>query len=51
MLKSGYYWVKYHGEWMPAEWSDSLGCWSLCGYDGPIEVVELEDVGDRLEHA
>jgi hypothetical protein len=50
-LASGYYWVNYHGEWMPAHYSADIDNWSLCGYDGPVHSDELGEIGDELTHS
>lgn len=47
---SGYYWIKYRGEWKPAHYSSRMDMWSLIGYDGPVDEDELDTVGEELEH-
>jgi hypothetical protein len=49
MREPGYYWVKYRGVWMPADYESF--CWMLIGYDGPVREEELDEIGERLEHS
>ena len=45
---AGYYWVKYQGAWVPAEYS-SNGYWMLIGCEGPAREEELDEVGASME--
>ena len=45
-MKPGYYWVNYHGEWMPAQYS-SYGYWIVIGYDGSVDSEDVE-VGEEI---
>jgi len=44
----GYYWIKYHGEWMPAEWASSF--WMIIGYDGTCNDDEFDEIGEEISH-
>ncbi len=43
----GFYWVRYRGNWMVAEWACDV--WFFAGRDDDADESELEEVGQRIE--
>lgn len=46
---AGYYWVKYGGEWVIAEWTgngEHYGVWMLCGDECVKITEEFEEVDE-----
>lgn len=51
-MKEGFYWLKYNGKWIPAEYkSYGNGYWFIVGDDCPIDVDDryIGEVGERIE--
>jgi len=49
--KSGFYWVKYGGEWIPAQYdeSDHSYPWQIMACDEIFTGGEFEEIGERIE--
>ena len=47
MRESGFYWVKYGGDWIVAEWY--VNYWLITGEEHPIYVSEMGETGERIE--
>ena len=45
MRKSGFYWVKYWGEWQVAEYDDKSCSWTLCGRC--CNQINLDQIDER----
>jgi hypothetical protein len=49
MRESGWYWVKYQGDWQPAEYNDKVEMWFIISLDFAIEDSDLDEIGDAIE--
>lgn len=47
MRQSGYYWVKYNGEWEVAEYFESWNNWNQCGVLQDYEDSDFEEIDER----
>lgn len=52
--EDGWYWVRYAGEWLPAEYHfrpySSGECWTMRdGYGDTYADKHLQDIGPRIE--
>lgn len=43
---TGYYWIRYFDEWMPAEWAE--GVWWVIGGDEAVSENDIDEVGAHL---
>lgn len=43
----GFYWVKYCGNWIVAEWWLGFGNWSIPGSEDSILEKELDEIDER----
>lgn len=48
MREEGYYWVKYKGDWVIAEWAKlSKPCWFITGYNDVIPLNLITEIDER----
>lgn len=48
MREEGYYWVKYQGEWIIAEWAKlSKHCWFRTGYNDVLPLKLITEIDER----
>ena len=45
----GFYWVKYLGEWLVAEYSGKYGDWGMSFYDHLFKDEDFDIIGDCVE--
>lgn len=51
MREEGYYWVKYGGLWIVAQWQLSNRLWWVCGYEYSVSETDFEEIDEkRLTH-
>ena len=48
MREDGFYWVKYCGNWVVAEWWLGFGNWSISGSEDSVLDRELDQIDERL---
>lgn len=46
MREQGYYWVKYKGKWIIAEWWPNMG-WSIAGFIHSREDYDFEEIDEK----
>ena len=51
MREDGFYWVKYCGNWVVAEWWPGFGNWSISGSEDSVLERELEEIDERTTRA
>lgn len=45
---SGYYWVKYHGEWIISLYDDNDKLWEIIGYLGTKIGKRFEEINENI---
>lgn len=49
MRQSGYYWVKFHGEWTVGEYEGNCVCpWQIIGSDQIFDDNAFEKIGGKI---
>lgn len=49
MRASGYYWVKYVGKWIVAEWDQGDASWFICGAEEWGDDNRFDEIGIKIE--
>jgi hypothetical protein len=47
MRESGWYWVKYKGEWWCSLWDTD--CFWMISYEDSFSEREFEEIGEKIE--